>query len=239
MTADYSPLWISLKTSLLSTVITFFIGIAVSYFMANFKGKSKGLIDGILTLPLILPPTVVGFFLLLLCGKNGPVGKFLLLFDKTLIFSWTATVIAAVTVSFPMMYRSARSAFEQIDINLVFAARTLGLSEFNIFRKIVLPLAWPGIIGGLVLSFARAMGEFGATLMLAGNIPGKTQTMPLAIFFAVEGGDMKKALLWVLLITGISLISILALNYWSEAQLKLTGRRNAIVIKNIFKYNQT
>ncbi len=225
MTADYSPLWISLKTSLLSTVITFFIGIAVSYFMANFKGKSKGLIDGILTLPLILPPTVVGFFLLLLCGKNGPVGKFLLLFDKTLIFSWTATVIAAVTVSFPMMYRSARSAFEQIDINLVFAARTLGLSEFNIFRKIVLPLAWPGIIGGLVLSFARAMGEFGATLMLAGNIPGKTQTMPLAIFFAVEGGDMKKALLWVLLITGISLISILALNYWSEAQLKLTGRR--------------
>lgn len=225
MTADYSPLWISLKTSLLSTVITFFIGIAVSYFMANFKGKSKGLIDGILTLPLILPPTVVGFFLLLLCGKNGPVGKFLLLFDKTLIFSWTATVIAAVTVSFPMMYRSARSAFEQIDINLVFAARTLGLNEFNIFRKIVLPLAWPGIIGGLVLSFARAMGEFGATLMLAGNIPGKTQTMPLAIFFAVEGGDMKKALLWVLLITGISLISILALNYWSEAQLKLTGRR--------------
>lgn len=225
MTADYSPLWISLKTSLLSTVITFFIGIAVSYFMANFKGKSKGLIDGILTLPLILPPTVVGFFLLLLCGKNGPVGKFLLLFDKTLIFSWTATVIAAVTVSFPMMYRSARSAFEQIDINLVFAARTLGLSEFNIFKKIVLPLAWPGIIGGLVLSFARAMGEFGATLMLAGNIPGKTQTMPLAIFFAVEGGDMKKALLWVLLITGISLISILALNYWSEAQLKLTGRR--------------
>ncbi|MGM9933807.1 molybdate ABC transporter permease subunit [uncultured Clostridium sp.] len=227
MANDYSPLWISIKTALLSTVITFFIGIAVSYFMANYKGKIKGVIDGLLTLPLILPPTVVGFFLLLLCGKNGPVGKFMSLFDKSIIFSWSATVIAAVVVSFPMMYRSSRSAFEQIDTNLIYAARTLGLSEFKIFYKIVLPLAWPGIIGGLVLSFARAMGEFGATLMLAGNIPGRTQTMPLAIFFAVEGGDMQKALLWVALITALSLVLILILNYWSEAQLKIMGRRTS------------
>lgn len=225
MANDYSPLWISIKTALLSTVITFFIGIAVSYFMANYKGKIKGVIDGLLTLPLILPPTVVGFFLLLLCGKNGPVGKFMSLFDKSIIFSWSATVIAAVVVSFPMMYRSSRSAFEQIDTNLIYAARTLGLSEFKIFYKIVLPLAWPGIIGGLVLSFARAMGEFGATLMLAGNIPGRTQTMPLAIFFAVEGGDMKTAMLWVLIIVAISLFMIVILNYWSDIQLKLMGRR--------------
>ena len=225
MTNDFSPLWISIKTALLSTLITFFIGIAVSYFMANYRGKLKGVIDGILTLPLILPPTVVGFFLLLICGKNGPIGKLMILFDKSIIFSWSATVIAAIVVSFPMMYRSSRSAFEQIDTNLIFAARTLGLSELKIFYKIALPLAWPGIIGGLVLSFARAIGEFGATLMLAGNIPGRTQTMPLAIFFAAEGGDMQKALLWLLIITMLSLILILALNYWSEAQLKIIGRR--------------
>lgn len=225
MTNDFSPLWISIKTALLSTLITFFIGIAVSYFMANYRGKLKGVIDGILTLPLILPPTVVGFFLLLICGKNGPIGKLMILFDKSIIFSWSATVIAAIVVSFPMMYRSSRSAFEQIDTNLIFAARTLGLSELKIFYKIALPLAWPGIIGGLVLPFARAIGEFGATLMIAGNIPGRTQTMPLAIFFAVEGGDMQKALLWVLIITMLSLILILALNYWSETQLKIIGRR--------------
>lgn len=221
---DFSPLWISIKTATLSTVITFFLGIIVSYWMSNFKGKSKGIIDGLFTLPLILPPTVVGFFLLLICGKNGPIGKLLDLFNTSLIFSWSATVIAAIVVSFPMMYRTTRSAFEQIDINILSAARTLGLSEFKIFYKIAIPLAMPGIIGGLVLSFARAMGEFGATLMLAGNIPGKTQTMPLAIFFAAEGGDMQKAILWVIIIVTLSLFLILVLNYWSEVQLKLMGR---------------
>lgn len=223
---DYAPLWISIKTATLSTIITFFLGIITSYWISNFKGKSKGIIDGIFTLPLILPPTVVGFFLLLICGKNGPIGKILELFNTSIIFSWTATVLAAIVVSFPMMYRTTRSAFEQIDINIICAARTLGLSEFKIFYKIAIPLAMPGIIGGLVLSFARAIGEFGATLMLAGNIPGKTQTMPLAIFFAAEGGDMPKALLWVIIIVTLSLILILILNYWSELQLKLMGRRN-------------
>jgi len=222
---DYTPLWISIKTATISTIITFFLGIIISYWMSNFKGKSKGLIDGLFTLPLILPPTVVGFFLLLICGKNGPVGKLLELFNTSLIFSWSATVLAAIVVSFPMMYRTTRSAFEQIDINILSAARTLGLSEFKIFYKIAMPLAMPGIIGGLVLSFARAMGEFGATLMIAGNIPGRTQTMPLAIFFAAEGGDMQKAMLWVIIIVTLSLFLILILNYWSEVQLKLMGRR--------------
>ena len=222
---DYTPLWISIKTATIATIITFFLGILISYWMSNFKGKSKGLIDGLFTLPLILPPTVVGFFLLIICGKNGPVGKLLELFNTSLIFSWAATVLAAIVVSFPMMYRTTRSAFEQIDINILSAARTLGLSEFKIFHKIAIPLAMPGIIGGLVLSFARAMGEFGATLMIAGNIPGKTQTMPLAIFFAAEGGDMQKAMLWVVIIVTLSLFLILILNYWSEVQLKLMGRR--------------
>ena len=222
---DFSPLWISLKTAFLATIITSIIGIFISYKMANYKGRGRGLIDGIFTLPLILPPTVIGFFLLLLCGKNGFVGKIFMNFNKNIIFSWSATVIAATVVAFPMMYRTCRSAFEQIDKNMISAARTLGLSETKIFFKIAMPLAWPGIIGGLVLSFARALGEFGATLMIAGNIPGKTQTMPVAIFFAVEGGDMNKAMLWVLIIVAISFIMIFLLNYWCDTQQKIIGNR--------------
>lgn len=222
---DFSPLWISLKTAFLATIITSIIGIFISYKMANYKGRGRGLIDGFFTLPLILPPTVIGFFLLLICGKNGFVGKIFMSFNKNIIFSWSATVIAATVVAFPMMYRTCRSAFEQIDKNMISAARTLGLSETKIFFKIAIPLAWPGIIGGLVLSFARALGEFGATLMIAGNIPGKTQTMPVAIFFAVEGGDMNKAMLWVLIIVAISFIMIFLLNYWCDTQQKLIGNR--------------
>ena len=222
---DFSPLWISLKTAFLATIITSIIGIFISYKMANYKGRGRGFIDGIFTLPLILPPTVIGFFLLLICGKNGFVGKIFMSFNKNIIFSWSATVIAATVVAFPMMYRTCRSAFEQIDKNMISAARTLGLSETKIFFKIAIPLAWPGIIGGLVLSFARALGEFGATLMIAGNIPGKTQTMPVAIFFAVEGGDMNKAMLWVLIIVAISFIMIFLLNYWCDTQQKIIGNR--------------
>lgn len=222
---DFSPLWISLKTAFLATIITSIIGIFISYKMANYKGRGRGLIDGVFTLPLILPPTVIGFFLLLICGKNGFVGKIFMSFNKNIIFSWSATVIAATVVAFPMMYRTCRSAFEQIDKNMISAARTLGLSETKIFFKIAIPLACPGIIGGLVLSFARALGEFGATLMIAGNIPGKTQTMPVAIFFAVEGGDMNKAMLWVLIIVAISFIMIFLLNYWCDTQQKLIGNR--------------
>lgn len=222
---DFSPLWISLKTAFLATIINSIIGIFISYKMANYKGRGRGLIDGVFTLPLILPPTVIGFFLLLICGKNGFVGKIFMSFNKNIIFSWSATVIAATVVAFPMMYRTCRSAFEQIDKNMISAARTLGLSETKIFFKIAIPLAWPGIIGGLVLSFARALGEFGATLMIAGNIPGKTQTMPVAIFFAVEGGDMNKAMLWVLIIVAISFIMIFLLNYWCDTQQKLIGNR--------------
>ena len=222
---DFSPLWISLKTAFLATIITSIIGIFISYKMANYKGRGRGFIDGIFTLPLILPPTGIGFFLLLICGKNGFVGKIFMSFNKNIIFSWSATVIAATVVAFPMMYRTCRSAFEQIDKNMISAARTLGLSETKIFFKIAMPLAWPGIIGGLVLSFARALGEFGATLMIAGNIPGKTQTMPVAIFFAVEGGDMNKAMLWVLIIVAISFIMIFLLNYWCDTQQKIIGNR--------------
>lgn len=222
---DFSPLWISIKTAFIATIITSIIGVFISYKMANYRGRGKGFIDGILTLPLILPPTVIGFFLLLICGKNGFIGKIFMRFDKNIIFSWSATVIAATVVAFPMMYRTCRSAFEQIDKNMILAARTLGLSEIKIFFKIAIPLAWPGIIGGLVLSFARALGEFGATLMIAGNIPKKTQTMPIAIFFSVESGDMNRAMFWVLIIVLISFFMIFLLNYWCDTQQKIIGNR--------------
>ncbi len=164
---------------------------------------------------MVLPPTVLGFFLLLIFGKNGPVGKLLFSVGIKLIFSWPATVIAATVVSFPLMYKTTAGAFEQIDENVLNAARTLGISEWQIFWTVTLPLAWPGIAAGTVLSFARALGEFGATLMMAGNIPGKTQTIPVAIFFAVEGGEMTTAFYWVLIIFFLSLIVILLTNYWT------------------------
>jgi molybdate transport system permease protein len=212
--SDLSPLWISLKTSIAATAITFAAGLGAARLMCGWKGRARGLVDGILTLPLVLPPTVVGFFLLLLFGRQSPVGQALERAGMRVVFSWPATVIAASVVAFPLMYRTALGAFEQVNPNLLGAARTLGAGEWRTFRAVLVPLAWPGIIAGTVLAFARALGEFGATLMLAGNIPGRTQTMPVAIFFAAEGGDLRGAVLWVAYIAGLSLASIAALNYW-------------------------
>lgn len=223
---DISPLIISIKTSLVATLITFILGIVISYKIFWYKGRYESLIDTMLTLPLVLPPTVVGFFILITIGKNGPVGMILKTIDINLIFTWTATVISAVIVSFPIMYRSLKSSFEQIDNNMIFAAKMLGLSEKEIFMKIMLPISYPGIIGAVILSFARAIGEFGATLMIAGNIPGKTQTMPIAIFFAVESGDMNKAMIWVMIIIGISAIVITISNFISKSRDKKFGKGN-------------
>ena len=175
------------------------------------------LMDGIFLLPLVLPPTVVGFFLLLLFGRNGPLGKLLLLAGATVVFSWPATVIAAAVVAFPLMYVTARAALEQVDTHLLQAARTLGASEWRVFREVALPLAWPGVLAGTVLSFARALGEFGATLMLAGNIPGKTATIPIAIYFAVEADDIPRALAWCFVDVAISLALLGGLYYWTRA----------------------
>ncbi|AOT71474.1 molybdate ABC transporter permease subunit [Geosporobacter ferrireducens] len=221
MGIDFSPLWISLKTALTATLLAFFFGISAAWFVAGYHGKFKGLMDGFLTLPMVLPPTVVGFFLLLIFGKHGPIGKLLFALGTTVIFTWPATVIAAAVVAFPLMYKTSRGAFEQIDENILNAARTLGVSEWKVFWKVAVPLAWPGIAAGTVLAFARALGEFGATLMVAGGIPGKTQTIPIAIFFAAEGGEMDKALIWVLLISGISLTVMVLMNYWMEYQHKV------------------
>ncbi len=216
--SDLSPLWISLKTAFVATIFAFLVGIIAARWMYGYRGKAKGLIDGFFTLPLVLPPTVIGFLLLLLLGRNSPVGQLLKHLGITIIFSWSATVIAATVVAFPLMYKTVLSAFEQIDKDLIHCARTLGASEWRIFWQILLPLALPGVVSGTILAFARALGEFGATLMLAGSIPGKTQTMPIAIFFAAEAGKMGEALNWVLLMVAIALLVIAEINYWSGTQ---------------------
>jgi molybdate transport system permease protein len=215
---DWSPLLISLATSLAATVITLVAGLAAAAWRQNRAGVSAALIDGIFILPLVLPPTVVGFLLLLLFGRNGPVGKLLLQLGATVVFSWPATVIAATVVAFPLMYITARGALEQVDPHLLQAARTLGASEARIFREVALPLAWPGVLAGTILSFARALGEFGATLMLAGNIPGKTETIPIAIYFAVEANEIQRAMAWCALDVSISIILLGGLYYWTHAQ---------------------
>ncbi|ACC82046.1 molybdate ABC transporter permease subunit [Nostoc punctiforme] len=230
MQLDLSPLWISLKTSLLATFITFFLGIAAAYWMLGYRGKGKSLIEGIFIAPLILPPTVVGFLLLLLFGKNGPVGKLMQPFDFTIVFTWYGAAIAATVVSFPLMYKTALGAFEQIDGNLLRVARTLGATETTIFWRISLPLALPGIVAATMLAFARALGEFGATLMLAGNIPGQTQTIPMAIYFAVEAGAMNEAWFWAIAIMVISLSGIIGVNFWQELREKKRGAGSRLAV---------
>lgn len=210
---DPSPLIISVATTCAATTATFFLGMFAARIIYGTQGRFRAWVDGILTLPLVLPPTVVGFFLLVIFGRRSFIGQALAHIGLTIVFSWPATVIAATVVAFPLMYRTTLGAFEQVNPTLLQAARTLGAGEWTVFRRVLLPLASPGIVAGTVLAFARALGEFGATLMFAGNIPGRTQTMPVAIFSAAESGDMRVALLWVTLIVVLSLAIIRLLNY--------------------------
>lgn len=205
---DLSPLWISLATTCAATIAAFFLGLLAAWRMSGMRGSLRSWIDGVLTLPLVLPPTVVGFFLLLLLGRRSYIGHALEQLGVVIVFSWPATVIAATVVAFPLMYRTTLGAFEQVNRTLLDAARTLGASESRVFRSVLIPQAAPGVLAGTILAFARALGEFGATLMLAGNIPGRTQTMPIAIFSAVESGDMRIAYVWVGLIVILSLAII-------------------------------
>ncbi|GEA26781.1 Fe(3+) ions import ATP-binding protein FbpC [Microcystis aeruginosa NIES-4325] len=222
--SDFSPLWISLKTATIALIIIFFLGIAAAYWMLGYRGRWKSLIEAVFIAPLILPPTVLGFILLLLFGKNGLLGQLLDLFNFRVVFTWYAAIITATVVAFPLMYKTTLGAFEQVDANILQVARTLGASEGKIFWRVLLPLSFPGVLAGLTLAFARALGEFGATLMLAGNIPGQTQTIPMAIFFAVEAGEMTEAWIWVFIIILISLSGIIAVNLWQSQRKQQLGR---------------
>jgi molybdate transport system permease protein len=218
MSFDFAPVWISLKTSLSATAIALVLGVAAAEWRDRKRRAFGSLLDALCLLPLILPPTVVGFFLLLLFGRNGPLGRLLLRFGAVVVFSWPATVIAAAVVSFPLVYITARGAFAQLDPGLADAARTLGASEWRVFRRVTLPLAAPGIFAGATLAFARALGEFGATVMLAGDIPGRTETLPLAIYFDIAAGQMRQAFGAVMIVLLVSLAVLVALGVWARAE---------------------
>ncbi|GAA0435708.1 molybdate ABC transporter permease subunit [Lentibacillus halophilus] len=214
---NISPLWLSFKTAAIATVIVFIIGVFLARVMARNHFFGKSVVEAIFMLPLVLPPTVVGFGLLVIFGKNGPLGSILeTVFDMQIVFQWNAVLIAAVVVAFPLMYQSATAAFQQYDANVEKAAYTMGASKWRVFWTISFPIAWPGLLSGLVLTFARALGEFGATLMLAGYIPGETNTIPLAIYFEVQAGNTEVAAFWVIIIIALGFSAILWLNWWSK-----------------------
>ena len=217
MQFDVTPIILSLKVACAAIVVVVCCSVPLAGLMAKNEFWGKDIIESLITLPLVLPPSVVGFTLLYLFGKNGPLGKLLEhYFHYQVVFSLSGAVIASAVVSFPLMYQSLKAGIESVDVNLEKAARTLGAYELKVFFTITLPLAWNGFIAGLVLAFARSLGEFGATLMVAGNIPGKTQTMPLAIYFASEAGETQKASVLVILMTAFSFIVIYSLNRWRQ-----------------------
>ena len=218
---DWSPLWISIKTGIVATVISFFLGLWAARKVIKKDYRAKSILDGILTLPMVLPPTVAGFFLLLIFSRRRTFGIFLNdTFDIRVVHTWLGCIIAATVIAFPLMYRNARAAFEQIDANLVYAGRTLGMSETAIFWRIVVPTAGPGIASGTILTFARAMGEYGATSMLAGNIPGKTGTISQRIAMVIQDGDYVTAGFWVIIVIIIAFFAVFLINMISGRHMK-------------------
>ena len=218
---DYSPLYVSLKTGIVATIFSFFLGLFAARKVIKAGPKVKAIADGILTLPMVLPPTVAGFFLLLIFSKRRPFGIFLYeTFDIKVVQSWLGCIIAATVIAFPLMYRNARAAFEQLDVNLIYAGRTLGMSDIRIFWKVVIPSAGPGIASGTILTFARALGEYGATSMLAGNIPGKTGTISQKIAMVIQDGDYATAGVWVAIVMLIAFLVIFSMNLISGTKMK-------------------
>lgn len=224
-TLDWSPLFISLKTGVAATFMSFFLGIFAARKVMKASLRKKAIIDGILTLPMVLPPTVAGFFLLLLFSRRRPFGELLFdQFDIKVVQTWLGCVVAATVIAFPLMYRNARAAMEQIDVNLVYAGRTLGMSDTKIFWTVIVPTAGPGIASGTILTFARALGEYGATSMLAGNIPGKTGTISQKIAMVIQDGDYLTAGIWVGIVMVIAFLVIFLMNLISGNKMKHIGR---------------
>ena len=218
---DWSPLFISIKTGIVATIFSFFLGIFAARKVVKTTPGKKAIIDGILTLPMVLPPTVAGFFLLLIFSRRRPFGIFLFEnFGIKVVQTWLGCIIAATVISFPLMYRNARAAMEQIDVNLIYAGRTLGMSDTEIFWKVVIPTAGPGIASGTILTFARALGEYGATSMLAGNIPGKTGTISQKIAMVIQDGDYMTAGVWVAIVMVIAFLVIFLMNLISGKKMK-------------------
>ncbi|MBV7434993.1 molybdate ABC transporter permease subunit [Cardiobacteriaceae bacterium TAE3-ERU3] len=220
------PLLLSLKVALWAVGINLLLGIACGFVLARGRFWGRDLLDTLLTLPMVMPPTVLGYYLLVLIGRNGALGSWLNeVFGIQLIFTWQGAVIAAVIVSFPLVFKPARAAFEQVDPNMEAAARLLGLSRMATFCRVTLPLAWRGILAGVLLAFARALGEFGATLMVAGSIPGKTQTLSTAVYEAVQAGRDGDAVMLVLVISVLCVVVLLAVGALAGGKIVRSGLR--------------
>jgi molybdate transport system permease protein len=216
-------IWEALKLSLLvvsfATVIIAAVGLFFAYILAKYDFRGKEFLDAILTMPLVLPPTVTGYYLIFLLGRRGLLGSYLYdMIGWSVVFTWQGAVIAAVVMALPLMIKASRASIESVNPDYEIASYTLGKSRLETFLRITLPLAKRGVLAGLILSFARALGEFGATLMIAGNIPGKTQTMPLAIYEAVASGDDRRAQILALVLTAISLLAVYFTNKISRSQ---------------------
>jgi molybdate transport system permease protein len=209
----WSPVKLSIEIASVSSILVFVLGLVLGKFMAHTKFKGKAIVETVFLLPLVLPPSVVGFLLIVIFGRNSLVGQVIeSIFKQPIMFTWWAAVIAAIVVAFPLMYQSAKTGFESIDHDIEDAARVDGANAFKLFIFISIPLAIKSIISGGILSFARALGEFGATLMFAGNIPGKTQTTPTAIYIAIDSGNMQMAWLWVGCMIGISFLMLISIH---------------------------
>ncbi|MGD7045966.1 molybdate ABC transporter permease subunit [Jeotgalibacillus proteolyticus] len=214
MTQDFwGPIRLSIEIATVSSLFVLIVGLLLGNFMANRKFKGKTVVETFFLLPLVLPPSVVGFLLIVIFGRNSPVGQSIeWLFNQPVMFTWWAAVIASSVVAFPLMYQSSKTGFESIDEDIQRAARVDGAGEFALFLYVSVPLAVKGIVAGGILSFARALGEFGATLMFAGNIPGRTQTVPTAIYTAIDSGNMELAWLWVACMVGLSFFMLILVN---------------------------
>ncbi len=222
----WSALALSLKVAGCATLIDLVLGVAVGFLLARRRFPGRELLDTLLTLPMVMPPTVLGYYLLVLIGRHGPIGAWLQKsFGINLIFTWQGAVIAASIVIFPLVFKPARAAFEAVDGQLEQAARVLGISEMALFFRVTLPLAWRGILAGVLLGFARALGEFGATLMVAGSIPGRTQTLSIAVYEAVQAGQDDTANLMVLLTSFVCVAVLLTAGRLAPG--RLLGRREA------------
>lgn len=213
MQMDWFPLWLSLRVAFVSTAIAFGVGLWLAYILANWEFRAKEVLDAAVTLPLVLPPTVLGYYLLVLLAGNSPLGKLWEnVFGSPLVFTWKAAVVAALLHALPLLVKSARAALESVDRSLERAARNLGASEWRLFWRVTLPLARRSILAAVALAFARSLGDFGVTLMVAGNIPGRTQTVAVAIYDAVESGNTALARTLVLVISAIALLILTLAN---------------------------
>lgn len=217
---DWFPLLLSLRVATVATLLSLAVGVLVAWVLAHREFRGKSLVDALTTLPLVMPPTVLGYYLLIALGRQSPIGQFLDNIGWPLVFTWRGATVAASVASFPLLVRAAQAGFESVDPQLEDMARTLGRSEINVFWAVTLPLAWRSILAGTVLAFARALGEFGVTLMVAGNIPGRTQTMAIAIYDLVQAGRQAEANVMVALMTVVAMGLVIIAQYGTRYMLE-------------------